>query len=131
MLDGHNRRHTVAHIRARKIGILFLQNTELPGVRIDHRRKNRLKTRDMGPALSVKDIIAETKNIFVKFIGILKCGFHRNPFCLAPEIDYIVQNFAVFIYIPDESADSFFLVIDDMLRRLAAPVLVDDCERRV
>ena len=131
MLDGNNCSHTVTHICAGKICVLFLQDSKLTGVLIHHRCKNRLKTGDMRTALCIVNIVTEAQNIFMKLICILKCSFHGDAFALPPEINHVMQYFCFFIQITNKSDDTFFFMINDMLRLLTAQILIYNCQIRI
>ena len=131
MLDGNNRSHTVTHISSSEICIFFLQNSKLAGILIHHRCKNGLKTGDVCTALCIVNIVTEAKYIFMEFICILESSFHRNAFALTLEINHIMQYFCLFVQITDKSDNSFFLMINDMFRLLAAQILINDRQLRI
>ena len=131
MLDGNNRCHTITHICAGEICILFLQNSKLTGILIHHCGKNRLETSDVCASLCIVNVVTEAKNIFMKLIGILKCSFHGDAFALSLEINHVMQYFCFLIQITDKSDDSFFFMINDMLRLLTAQILIYNCQIRI
>ena len=67
----------------------------------------------------------------MKFVRILECRFHRNPFGLSLKIYDIVQHFRVLIQILDKTADPLFLMVDNMLHFLASAILINNREHRV
>ena len=97
MFDRDDRRHSVPDIRAGEIRILFLQDAELPGVLVHHRRKRGLESGQMRPALGVIDIVAEAEDILMEFIDILERRFHFDPVCGPFKIDRIVQRIFLLI----------------------------------
>ena len=78
MLDRNHRRHAVSDIRSRKIGIFFLQNTQLTSIIIHHGGEHRFKTCQMRTAFCIINIVTKAQNIFMKFIDILEYRLHSN-----------------------------------------------------
>ena len=78
MLDGNHGRHAVARVRAGEIAVLFLKDTQLPGIAVDHGREARLKARQVRPALLGEDIVAEAQHIFLKGVHELERGLHLD-----------------------------------------------------
>ena len=128
VLDGHHRSHAVPHIGSRKVGVLFLQNTGLPGVGIDHVGKHGLEAGEMGSALGIVDIVAEAQDIFVKFVNVLEGNLHRDSLALSLEVDDLMDGFLGFVYVLYESGDAVRLMEGYCLRIFSAPVLEKNCQ---
>ena len=85
----------------------------------------------MCPALGVIDVIAESKDIFMELIHILKGGLHRDSLALAGKIDNVVENLLGLVHILDKADDSVRLMKFQVLRLLSSPVLKHDGESRI
>ncbi len=68
----------------------------------------------MCTALCIVDIITESKNILMEFIGILKSNLHADSLCLSFEINRIMKCFCVLIQITDKADDAVRLMILDI-----------------
>ena len=66
MLDGNNGRHAVSHVGSCKVRVLFLQDSQLPGIIIYDRGEAGLETCQMGSALRIVNIITEAQHILMK-----------------------------------------------------------------
>ena len=128
MFDGNDRRHTVTHICTGEICILFLQNSKLAGILIHNGCKNRLETGNMRAALCIVNIVAESHDILMKFIRILKSRLYGNTFALTLEINHIMKHFRLFVQVADKADDSFLFMIHDMLRFFSAKILIYNCQ---
>ena len=62
MFNGNHSRHTVSDIRTGEIVVFFLEDTQLSRVGVHQRRKCRLKTGEVGSALSIVDVVAEAQD---------------------------------------------------------------------
>lgn len=69
----------------------------------------------MCAAFGVIYIIAETQNVFVKFIDILEGGLHGDTFGFAFKINGVVNTFLFFVQIADKTNNTFFFVKFNML----------------
>ena len=123
MLDGHHRRHAVPDIGAGKVGVLLLQDIQLPGVGIDHAGEHSLKTGQMRAAFRIVNIVAEAEDIFMEFVHILKRHFHGNPFAFTGKINDIADGFLRLIQILDKAHNAIRLVEFNNLRSLPPLVL--------
>ena len=115
MLHCHNGCHSISGICAGKVGILFLQDAQLPGIGIDQLSKSCFKTNQMGTALLGKNIVAKAQNIFFKGIYKLNRNLHFNLINLTFKINWLMNGiFSVvdFLYIRN---NSFRLMINNLL----------------
>ena len=92
MLDRDHGGNPVSHVRSGKICILFLQDIQFPGIRIDNIGEGGLEAGQVGSALRIIDIVAKAKHILMKFVDVLERSLHRNPFALACKIDNIMER---------------------------------------
>ena len=97
MLYRNNGCHSVSHVKARKIGVLFLKDAEFSCVLINDRRKFGLKTGYMGTTLLGKNGITKSKDIFLKNIYKLKCYLNFYIICCFRESHYITYCFFTFV----------------------------------
>ena len=69
-------RHSVSRVRTRKVGILLLQDSKLPGIAVDHGCEARLEADKVGSALLCENIVTEAEYIFLEGIDELECYLH-------------------------------------------------------
>ena len=131
MLDGHYRRHSVAHVGPCEINVLLFQDIQFPRICIDHIGEHGLKTCQMSSAFRIIDIVAKSQHIFMKFIHILESDLHRNIFIFPFIIDHIMYGLFGSVHILDKSGNALRLLIFDMFCRTFTPVLIDNRKRRV
>ena len=131
MLDGDNRRHTVSDVRSCKIRILFLQYAKLPGILVDGCCKGRLKSGQMGAALSVVDVVAETKDIFMELVDILKGSLNLNALGLSFKIHRIMHRLFLCVQVFNKPEDPIRLMVYDPLCLAPPQVLKDNGKLRI
>ena len=131
MLDGDDCRHTISDVCSGKVHIFVFQDPQFSGIGVDHSGKDRLKSRNVGATLCIVNIVAESKNIFMELIHILKCCFHSDAVTLPLEIDHIMKCFLRFIQILYKSYQPVRLVVDDMFHFRTSPVLENNRQFRV
>ncbi len=131
MLDRHHRRHTVAHVRPREIGVLLLQDPQIPRICIDDVREHGLKARQMRAALGIVYIVAEPQHILMELIDVLKSHLNGNPLALPAEIDDVMHRLLGLVHILHKARDAVRLMERHRLRRFPPPVLEYDRQIRI
>ena len=120
MTDRDDCRNTVADIRAGKVHILFLQDAELPGVRIHHLCEGGLEACQMRSAFRIIDIVAEPQHRLVEFVHILKRHLHGDmSFRLSLKIDRFTDRFLVLVQVPDITDDPIRFMESNLFRFLS------------
>ena len=85
----------------------------------------------MGAAFGIVNIVAETKNIFVKFINILEGGFNFNTFRFAFKINDIADTFISFVHIFDKSDNAIRFMKFQMLRCAFTKIVINNSKIRI
>ena len=111
MLDGYHGRHAVPYIGSGKIGILFFQDTDGPGIIVHDLGKGRFESGQVRSAFCVVNVIAEAQHVFPEFIDILESDLHLNAVRLAFQQDRIMDNGRIPVQILQVSDDALGLVV--------------------
>ena len=131
MLDGNDSRHSVSDISAGKICILFLEDTDLAGIIIDHLSEDGLKPCKMRSAFRIINIVAESQDVFVELIDKLKRGFYRDLITHSLEIDNVRDSFLGLIERTDKTDDPVGFMEHDLFSGLLPSVRIFYREFRV
>ena len=123
MLDRHHRRHAVAGIRAGKIRVLVLQDSEVAGVGVHQLRETGLEAGQVRAALRRVNIVAEAENILLEGVHELQRALQLDPLVRALEIDRVVDRGLAFVDLPHVGDDALGLV-EGLLLLLALPLVL-------
>ena len=85
----------------------------------------------MGTALGIVDIIAKAKNVFMKFIGILKCHLYLNTFTLTLEVDHVMQHLNIIVEVLHKTNYSVRFMELHMLHLRLSAILINNRQCRI
>ena len=131
MFDGDDCCHSISYICTCKIRIFFFEDSQFPGIGVDHRGKYCLESRNMSTTFRIINIVAEPQYVLMKFIYILKSHFYGNPFAFPLKIHHLMECFLRFIQIFYESYQPVRLMVFNTLHFTATAVFKDDGQIRV
>lgn len=79
--------------------------------------KAGLEAGNVGTAFCVVNVVAETKDVLMEFIHILKSTFNSDAFRLALKADNIMKCFFIAVQVADESSQTVRFMINFLFLR--------------